>query len=29
MFPVSDLLDLQTRSESVELEFKLAHGVDG
>lgn len=29
MFPVSDLLDLQTLSESVELEFKLAQGADG
>ncbi|HBQ6509397.1 TPA: ATP-binding protein, partial [Klebsiella variicola subsp. variicola] len=29
MFPVSDLLDLQTLSESVELEFKLAQGAEG
>ncbi|APY56713.1 AAA family ATPase [Salmonella enterica subsp. enterica serovar Djakarta str. S-1087] len=29
MFPVSDLLDLQTFSESVELGFKLAQGADG
>lgn len=29
MFPVSDLLDLKTLSESVELEFKLAQGADG
>ncbi|EJF5648060.1 hypothetical protein M8X60_004312 [Salmonella enterica] len=29
MFPVSDFLDLQTLSESVELEFKLAQGADG
>ena len=29
MFAVSDLLDLQTLSESVELEFKLAQGSDG
>ncbi|HFZ8994701.1 TPA: helix-turn-helix domain-containing protein [Citrobacter freundii] len=29
MFPVSGLLDLQTLSESVELEFKLAKGADG
>ena len=29
MFPVSDLLDLQTLSESVELKFKLAQGAEG
>ena len=29
MLPVSDLVDLQTLSESVELEFKLAQGADG
>ncbi|EMD9037360.1 putative DNA binding domain-containing protein [Salmonella enterica] len=29
MFPVSDLLDLQTLSESVELAFKLAQGANG
>lgn len=29
MFPVSELLDLKTLSESVELEFKLAQGADG
>lgn len=29
MFHVNDLTDLKTLSESVELEFKLAQGVDG
>lgn len=29
MFQVNDLLDIQTLSESAELEFKLAQGVDG
>lgn len=29
MFPISELLDLQTLSESAELEFKLAQGIDG
>lgn len=29
MFPVNDLLDLQSLSESFELEFKLAQGADG
>ena len=29
MFPVNDLLDLQSLSESAELEFKLAQGSDG
>lgn len=29
MFPVNDLVDLQTLSESVELEFKLAQGAEG
>ncbi len=29
MFQVADLVDLQTLSESAELEFKLAQGQDG
>jgi len=29
MFMISDLLDIRTLSESAELEFKLAQGVDG
>ena len=29
MLSVSDLVDLQTLSESVELEFKLAQGAEG
>ena len=29
MFTITDLIDLQTLSESTELEFKLAQGKDG